>query len=135
MSLRSRLIPATVISFFLFGLSGNAVQAQPEENTRVGVIYDNPADLFQRAATYESGNFFRHRDPILQSLQLIFGIPTQRTSGLSAFPEKAILNDAYLVHTLYKDYLEQQAGGEPIITRDLENPFGTSLGAPDYPEP
>ena len=137
MSLRSRLVPATLMICFLFGVYPNAVQAQPEEgNTRrLGIMYDNPTDLFYKAITYESGDAFNLLDPFANSFNIIFGLPTNKSAAISGFPENQIVRDHYLLHVLYKDYLEQQAGGEPIITRDLENPFGTSLGSPDYPEP
>ncbi len=134
---RSHLIQATVISFLL-GSLGSPALAQPNSEGEGSfnpnaIVYEDVADLFQKAAVFESGEFFRYRNPIMESLELIFGIPNAKTSGLSAFPEQEVMRDANLVNTLYEDYLEAQAGGVPIITRDLENPYDTSLGSPDYP--
>ena len=129
--LQSRFFLATTISLLLSSF-GSSVLANPNQSEETNVItYDNIGDLFQKAITYESGNFFDNRS-IGEQFQLILGIGGVKNNGLSSFPENEITRDALLLHTIYEDYLEQQAGGDSIRTRDLENPFNTSLGSPNY---
>ncbi len=54
--------------------------------------------------------------------------------GFIGFPEQQIARDARAVDSLYQDAMKQQAEvGSPIITRDLANPYNTSLlENPDY---
>lgn len=48
--------------------------------------------------------------------------------GLTWFPDKQIALDGKAVDSLYQDAMEQQASeGAPIMTRDLPNPYTTSL--------
>ncbi|MDR9405107.1 MAG: hypothetical protein RI580_16930 [Halothece sp. Uz-M2-17] len=132
---RSRLVLATTISFILASF-GSTVLAQPHSSTdnnnsshnATPITYEGVDDLFQQAITYESGNFFDNRS-IAQQFQLIFGIGGVKSGGLSSFPENEIVRDAQLLDTLYKDYLQQQTGGGAIRTRDLPNPYTTSVGA------
>jgi len=135
---RSRLVLATTISLIASCL-GSSVLAEPNStatdnnhsNDAAVITYENVQDLFQKAITYESGNFLTNRS-IGEQLQLIFGFTDERTQGISAFPENEIMRDTVLLHKVYEDFLKQQAGDDPIRTRDLENPYNTSLGSPDY---
>jgi len=48
--------------------------------------------------------------------------------GLTGFPEQHISADGKAVDKVYSKGLEQQASsGEALVTRDLENPYDTSL--------
>jgi len=137
---QSRLLFATTLTLILspFGSSVLANPNPPEAesyqaNDPSVITYKNVQDLFQEAMTYESGNFFTNRS-VGEQLQLIFGVGSVKTQGLSAFPENEITRDARLLHTIYEDYLQQQAGQQSIRTRDLTNPYTTSLGSLGYSE-
>ncbi|AFZ42697.1 hypothetical protein PCC7418_0468 [Halothece sp. PCC 7418] len=135
---RSRLIVATAISFILTSF-GSSVLANPNSTRSdhnhsdhsAAITYNNLGDFFVKAITYESGNFFTNRS-ISEQFQLIFGIGGVKGNGLSSFPENELVRDTQLLDTIYKDYLQQQAGGDAIRTRDLANPYTTSLGSSDY---
>lgn len=93
----------------------------PTENT----ITDNEANpvsvqqVFNDAFFRHSGTAFRN-DDIISKLNTIF--------GFNFFPEKQISKDGELVNILYQDALKLQAAkGDPMKTRDLTNPFTTSL--------
>ena len=129
---------ATMVSLIMgsFGLSLVATPsfAAPDSETEseasgftTPIIYESVQDLFQKAITYESGNFFTNRSQQAQ-VQFILGVGESEQSG---FPENELNRDTNLVHILYQDYLEQQAGGKPIRTRDLENPYDRSLSSPN----
>ena len=48
--------------------------------------------------------------------------------GLTGFPEQHISSDGQAVDKLYEAGLKRQASsGEPLVTRDLKNPYDTSL--------
>ncbi|MFP4134701.1 MAG: hypothetical protein ACLFTJ_11175 [Halothece sp.] len=93
------------------------------------IEYETVPQLFQEAVNYESGNFFRNQS-LGGRLKLIFGVaePLERSS----FPENEIIRDAQLVDIFYQDYMQQQMGDAPIRTRDLENPYTTSVGSPEF---
>lgn len=99
----------------------------PQFNTPIE--YENVPQLFQEAVNYESGNFFRNRS-LGARLKLIFGVaePIERSS----FPENEISRDAQLLDIFYQDYMQQLTGDDPIRTRDLENPYTTSVGSPEF---
>ena len=78
------------------------------------------------AAYFENGENALTQSGIVGQMTTIIGIPK--------FPEQDIAGDAKEVHQLYEVALERQTStGEPLITRDLENPYNTSLRAnPGY---
>jgi hypothetical protein len=80
---------------------------------------------FEQAYFEKSGNAFESDDWIRQ-LNHIF--------GFQRFPEIQISIEGELVDTIYHDVMEQQVGsGSSIRTRDLSNPYNTSLGEnPNY---
>jgi len=130
---QSRFFLATTISLLLSSF-GSSVLANPNHSEEPNVMtYESIGDLLQKAITYESGDFLSNRS-IGEQFQLILGIGGVKSDGLSSFPENEISRDTVLLHTIYEDYLDQQAGEEGIRTRDLENPFNTSLGSPNYSE-
>ncbi|BAU65210.1 hypothetical protein STA3757_25910 [Stanieria sp. NIES-3757] len=83
------------------------------------------AATFEEAYFAKSGDAFESDDWSRQ-LNTIF--------GFNRFPELQIAIEGELVNTIYHDGLEQQAGSTALIrTRDLNNPFNTSLGEnPNY---
>ncbi len=54
--------------------------------------------------------------------------------GLTGFPEQHISKDGQAVDSLYRQAMQRQTEvGSPIMTRDLANPYDTSLlENPDY---
>lgn len=127
------MLMAGTIILSVSSLSGVA-RANPDDSTTQSeplpppIVYESIPDLFQQAISYESGTYFSNRSTQVQ-LQLILG--TSET-GRSGFPENQLTRDTQLVHILYEDYLRQQAGEDQIRTRDLENPYSTSLGTGDF---
>ena len=74
---------------------------------------------FQNSFFERSGNTFRN-DGFVDQLNHIF--------GFNQFYELQISKDGESVDLLYQDGLKQQSEvGAPMKTRDLENPFTTSL--------
>ena len=48
--------------------------------------------------------------------------------GFKGFPENQISNDGKLIDMVYEDAIKQQSQAvSPIYTRDLTNPYSTSL--------
>ena len=103
------LIIATITS--LFSLEAKA-DTDPLDKVPLG-------DLFE-AAYFENGENALTQSGVIAQFTTIIGIPK--------FPEQDIAGDAKEVHQLYEIALERQTStGEPLITRDLENPYNTSL--------
>ena len=74
---------------------------------------------FSDAFFRHSGTAFRN-DGYIDQLNHIF--------GFNGFPEMQISRDGELVDFIYEDGLKQQGQtGGPMKTRDLTNPFTTSL--------
>ena len=74
---------------------------------------------------FEDAYFTRGKNAFSQSS--IFG-QINTIAGFTGFPEQHISTDGKAVDELYHQSLEMQAAsGEPIVTRDLENPYDTSL--------
>ena len=57
--------------------------------------------------------------------------------GFTGYPEQHISRDGQAVDKIYRDAMKQQTEvGSPIMTRDLDNPYDTSLREnPDYISP
>lgn len=86
-------------------------------------------DLFDRAFFTNTGNGFENSS-LASQFNFLFGWDT---SPRGSFIENSIERDAANVHAIYKDLLQQQAQqGEPVKTRDLANPFDTSLSELSY---
>lgn len=132
MKSRSRWIVGATITLILMNM-GMGTRAEPSQtdlssvDDATGIDYDTVGNLFQEAITYESGDFFRNLS-VGEQLQVILGVGGSRAKDISAFPENQIARDTLLVDTLYQDYLDQQAG-VAIRTRNLKNPYNTSLRA------
>lgn len=139
----SRLVLGGVISLVLSSLGSPSVanpnsssnQANDQINASTPVTYSNVQALFPKVLNYESGDFFENRS-IESQLEWLFGVtPSGDEYRFPDFPESELTRDAHRLSILYQDYLQYQTGTEPIRTRDLENPYSTSLGASDYSEP
>ena len=76
--------------------------------------------------------FFEHSGNAFQNAGIISQLNT--ILGFKWFPEKQITLDGQLVHMLYRDGMKTQAeSGTPMKTRDLINPYTTSLQEnPEY---
>ena len=86
--------------------------------------YATPAEAFNRAFFRNDPDFFNNRS-VGRQLNFMFGIGSLLRNS---FPENEIIRDAELVDSLYKDTLKQQVSSGPIIrTRDLPNPYETSV--------
>jgi hypothetical protein len=91
-------------------------EAQPQP---ISMMSESIPATFNRAFFTHTGNAFENQN-ILSSLNTIF--------GFNFYPEKQIALDGELVNYLYKDVMEQQTASiPPVRTRDLSNPFNTSL--------
>ncbi len=106
----------------LFGLEAQA-QTTPEEEEQIQTI--STAEVFEKAFFKHTGNAFQN-DTIIGQMNNIL--------GFNLFPEKQISLDGKLVHMLYQDVMKKQAeSAAPIKSRDLANPYNTSLQEnPDY---
>ena len=82
-------------------------------------------DTVALGEAFESAYFKNGENAFVQSgfigqINTIIGIPK--------FPEQDIVGDSKEVHKLYEAALERQTStGERLITKDLENPYDSSL--------
>jgi hypothetical protein len=90
----------------------------------------NVSELVNQAFSEYGGDFFEQAT-IEGSLNTIFG---WRSFPQGSFPENDITKDGLLLSIMMSDYFNRLQKGETIIrTRDLSNPFDTSLEEnPDY---
>ena len=109
------LIIATIAS--LFSLEAKA-DTDPLNEVSLGEAFE--------AAYFDNGENALVQSGVIAQFTTIIGIPK--------FPEQDIAADTKEVHLLYEAALERQTStGERLITRDLENPYNTSLRTnPDY---
>ena len=74
---------------------------------------------------FEEAYFTRGKNAFQQSS--IFG-QINTIMGFTGFPEQHISSDGKAVDRVYNEGLNQQSSsGEALVTRDLENPYSTSL--------
>ncbi|MBE9043727.1 serine/threonine protein kinase [Pleurocapsales cyanobacterium LEGE 10410] len=108
------LVIATIASMF-------SIEAKAEK-----IVEEVPLD-----EAFEAAYFTKGKNAFKQST--IWG-QVNTIVGFTGFPEQHIATDAKKVDQLYRLSLERQASlGEPLRTRDLENPYSTSLREnPDY---
>lgn len=98
------LVIATVASLFSIEARANDVSL---------------AEVFE-AAYFKNGENALKQSGFMGQINTIVGIPK--------FPEQDIAADAKEVHKVYELGLERQTStGERLITRDLDNPYTTSL--------
>jgi hypothetical protein len=99
-------------------------QTETETTTTANATQEPLAEEFERAFFHNMDSFYESIDPFDQiNTQLgiyPFKIP-------AAFPENQIARDAELLNGMYKDALQQQSSLPNVRTRDLPNPFNTSL--------
>ena len=105
----SQILIATVMTSSV--MTGVAKAESIPENFREA-YFENTGDAFKNGT-------------IGGQLEFIFGI--------GGFAETKIAKDGKLVDILYKDVIKQQAESGPrLVTRDLSNPFNTSVS--EHPE-
>jgi hypothetical protein len=108
-----------------------SAQAQTRE-TIFSPEVSNIPELFNRAFNNNTGRFFEMSDLSGQANN-IFG---WRTFPMGSFVDNMISRDALVVNTIYTDVMQQQTSGPLVRTRNLENPFSTSISEnPDYLSP
>jgi hypothetical protein len=73
-------------------------------------------DAINRAVFEQSGDTYRNTG-IDRQATLLFGL---------SYPDLEAVNDARSVDRIYQDLIRQR-GGAPVVTRDLPNPFDSSL--------
>ena len=105
-----------------------AVQAQAQEMEQPLSMTEQPLstlEVFEKAFFKHTENAFDN-DSMVNQLNTIF--------GFNLFPETQISLDGELVHMLYVDVMKQQSqSAAPVKTRDLSNPYSTSLQQnPEY---
>ncbi len=106
------------------------LQLVPSPDTAVG--FNNIPGLFNRAVNNNTGRFYDYTN-ILGQFNSLFG---WRTFPQGSYFDNMITRDAKLTETLYYDVMQQQQSGPLIRTRDLPNPFDTSLQEnPSYLSP
>ena len=82
------------------------------------------SDLINKAFSQRSGDFFDQASASGQ-LNFLFG---WGDFPVGSFSESNISEDSLTIKTIVKDYFQQQGQREPDIrTRDIENPFNSSL--------
>ena len=103
------LIIATIASLF-------SLEAKADTDPLNEVLL---SDLFE-SAYFDNGENAFVQSSFIGQINTIIGIPK--------FPEQDIAADAKEVDKLYEAALERQTStGERLITRDLENPYDSSL--------
>ncbi|ELR98011.1 hypothetical protein [Gloeocapsa sp. PCC 73106] len=109
----------TLIAFLSF--TTLAYPAKADETTPG---YESVPELFLRASTHKSGDFFRSVS-LKGQLNLIL--------GFNQFPENQITRDAKLINILSQDFQRHMVGEDRLRTRDIANPFQSSLNEnPSY---
>lgn len=108
---------AAVSGFHAAAIAQSINTIQPRAN-------DTLSEKFNSAYYDASPDFFRNRS-FRRQVDFLFG-----TNG---FTDNEIVRDSKQVHNLYEAALEQQVSSDPPIrTRDLPNPYETSiLGSPE----
>lgn len=95
-------------------------------------VFAASAEAQERPAT------FKPRETLPDAVDRAFDAPVaehrgpkvslESLIGLTAFPENGIARDLDHLHRLYRDVLNQQVSGDPLIrTADLPNPYDTSV--------
>ena len=114
----SKILVITIIAS-LFSVEVMAEETKERETVSLN-------DAFTDAYFKHAKNAFKEQT-ILRQLNNIF-------LGFGGYPEKQIALDGEAVDNLFQDAMKQQsAQGMPIKTRDLTNPYSTSLlENPDY---
>jgi S-layer homology domain len=106
----------------------------PNQTTpQTATSQDSLNEVFERAFFHNMNSFYESTG-ILDQLNTQLGISPFKVPA--AFPENQIARDGELLHEIYKDALQQQSSLPRMRTRDLPNPFDTSLlENPGYTRP
>jgi len=139
---RSRLVIGAILTL-AFTSTGSAVGANPHANSHENAnqkqakpeateaLYPLPtrnlSELFRQIFKETSGTFYDDRS-IGGQFNALFGTSKQ------GYVEHQVANYGKEAHRLYEQYRHQQMATPPMRGRDLENPFDTSLGSPDFPD-
>jgi len=85
-------------------------------------------DVFERATFHNSGSFYAITG-VSGQFNNIFGWRFLRSQPLfkGSYIDNLFTLDARLVEAIYRDYLQQQTDGPVVRTRDLANPFNSSM--------
>ena len=84
----------------------------------------NVEELINEVSWRRDGDFFEDVKPS-GFLDTMFG---WSSFPLGSYPETEITRDALILYTIMNDYYKQQQEDDPVLrTRDLPNPFTTSL--------
>lgn len=85
---------------------------------------ENLSETFGRAFYRNTGDFF-DAVSLSDQFEYIFGF---ESFPKGSYPENEVAEDAKLLDTIYRDALAEQVSSSPAIrTRDLDNPYDTSL--------
>ncbi len=115
-SLTSALVVLTTVCI---GSAAKAQTASPYQFSQ----YETLADRFEQVFYINDKDMFENRS-FLRQLDFLIGIGSLNTS----FVENEINADTKAVTILYKDALLQQGSSDPVVrTRDLPNPYDTSI--------
>lgn len=92
-----------------------------------------PSEAFVEAF-FENSRDPAYNTTIGRQFNTIFGV-TSFPQG--SYPDNEIVRDAQKIHELHEEIMHQQVSSDPIIrTRDLPNPYNSSLGSnPEYLNP
>ncbi len=115
MSIKFTRLKTLMVSLALFAVTAPGVMAQEKShfNDKTSV-----AGTFEEAWLDRSGDIFVDQDMFTQLRRLL---------GLS-YPENEIAYNGEVLQIVYKDAIDQQVSSTPKIkTRDLKNPYTTSL--------
>ena len=94
-------------------------QAEPVNQDLTSFTPREPIpNLFWNAFTHNSGDYFTSTS-FAGQFNLIL--------GFDQFPENQIAKDTEILTILTDDLIRQQGNQEPLRTRDLANPYGSSL--------
>jgi hypothetical protein len=102
---------------FVEATANRAAPTQPPQPQGESLQY-----VFDRAFFHNTGDFYEITS-ISGQLNHIFGWRTFPGS----YPDNLVSRDGKLLGTIYTDAMQQQGGGPLIRTRDLPNPFDTSV--------
>ena len=112
----------------LLGLSLLGVSSVTAQNFSNAPIGPGVEDVFQRATFHNSGSFYAITG-VSGQFNNIFGWRFLRAQPLfkGSYIDNLFTLDARLVNAIYRDYLQQQTDGPVVRTRDLANPFNSSM--------
>ncbi len=115
MSIKFTKLSSILLITVAMSATASAVKAE-KIDTRPGI---SVADVFENAYFENSGNTFEESSFIGQ-LNTIF--------GFQSFPERKISADAKAIDQTFRKFgAKQYRVGSPIKTKDLTNPYSTSL--------